>query len=183
VQEKVIITTTIENNKMKNILKFLKISFSITMWRQISVCLKSFLSANVLAILKLKHLGKLSDIAPTVKFAYPEHIGIGNYSDIGSHVHMYAGEKSSITIGNNTLIGPFVFMTSDSFSKSKFEMTKTHSGHQANIVIGNNVRIGAHSIILPGVNIADNVSIGAGAVVTKDIPKGKIVVGNPAKEI
>jgi len=168
---------------MKKISKLLKILFSITLWRQFSVILRNFLSTNVLAILKLKHLGKLSDIDPTVKFGYPEHISIGNYSDIGSHVHIYAGEKSSITIGDNTLFGPFVFMTSDSFSKSKFEMTKTHSGHQADIIIGNNVRVGAHAIILPGVHIADNVSIGAGAVVTKDIPEGKIVVGNPANEI
>jgi maltose O-acetyltransferase len=62
-------------------------------------------------------------------------------------------------------------------------MTKPHSGHQDSITIGNNVRIGAHAIILPGVHINDNASIGAGAVVTKDVAAGKRVGGNPAKEL
>ena len=47
--------------------------------------------------------------------------------------------------------------------------------------IGNNVRIGSNTTILP-VNIGDNVIIGAGAVVTKDIPDNSTVKGNPAKE-
>lgn len=47
-------------------------------------------------------------------------------------------------------------------------------------IIGNNVRIGSNATILP-VNIGDNVVIGAGAVVTKDIPSNTIVKGNPAK--
>jgi acetyltransferase-like isoleucine patch superfamily enzyme len=168
---------------MKNIYILLKILLAKTFWKQTTSLLKSYLSSNVMSIQKLKHLGNNSHIAPSVRFAYPEHISIGDYSDIGSQTHIYAGMKSKITIGNNTLIGPFVFMTSDSFSKSKFELTEPHSGHQADIEIGDNVRIGAHSILLPGVHIGNNIAIGAGSVVTKDIPSGKIVAGNPAKII
>ncbi len=51
------------------------------------------------------------------------------------------------------------------------------------IKIGNNVYIGNNSLIMPGVTIADDVMIGAGSVVTKSVPKGKIVAGNLAKEI
>ena len=51
------------------------------------------------------------------------------------------------------------------------------------IKVGNNVYIGQNSIILPGVTIGDNVIIGAGSVVTKSIPEGCIVGGNPAKII
>lgn len=168
---------------MKNIDIILKILLTKTFWMQITSLLREFLSSNVLSIRKLGHLGKNSHIAPSVKFAYPEHISIGDYSDIGSQTHIYAGMESKITIGNNTLIGPFVFITSDSFSKSKFELTKSHSGHQADIEIGDNVRIGAHSILLPGIHIGDDIAIGAGSVVTKDVPSGKIVAGNPAKII
>lgn len=152
-------------------------------WRQLNRRVRAFLVTNIYAILKLKHLGMQTDIDPTAKLAYPENISIGNYSDVGCYVHIYAGAQSSITIGDNTLIGPFAFITSDSFSKSKFEMNKPHSGHQESIVIGNNVRIGAHAIILPGVNIHDNACIGAGAVVTNDVADGKKVGGNPAKEL
>lgn len=46
-------------------------------------------------------------------------------------------------------------------------------------IIGNNVFIGADSIILPGKKIGDNVVIGAGAVISKDVPSNSVVVGNP----
>ena len=51
------------------------------------------------------------------------------------------------------------------------------------VVIGNDVWICSHVIILPGVTIGKNVIVGAGAVVTKDIPDGVIVAGNPARII
>jgi acetyltransferase-like isoleucine patch superfamily enzyme len=49
--------------------------------------------------------------------------------------------------------------------------------------IGNNVFVGANSIIMPGVTVANNVIIGAGSIVTKDIPSNVIVAGNPAAVI
>lgn len=51
------------------------------------------------------------------------------------------------------------------------------------VTIGSNVFIGMNTIILPGVQVGDNVIIGAGAVVTKSVPSGKIVGGNPARII
>lgn len=53
----------------------------------------------------------------------------------------------------------------------------------ANTYIGVRCFIGANAIIMPGLRIGDNVIVGAGAVVTKNIPSGCIVVGNPAKII
>ena len=50
-------------------------------------------------------------------------------------------------------------------------------------MIGNNVWIGAHSIILGDISIGDNSVIGAGSVVVKDVPANAIVAGNPAKVI
>ncbi len=57
------------------------------------------------------------------------------------------------------------------------------SGHKKLPVIGNNVWIGAHSIILGDISIGDNSVIGAGSVVVKDVPANAIVAGNPAKVI
>ena len=51
------------------------------------------------------------------------------------------------------------------------------------ITIGNNVWIGGNATILPGVNIGDNSVIGAGSVVTKDIPSNVLAVGNPCRII
>ena len=49
------------------------------------------------------------------------------------------------------------------------------------IIVGNNVWFGAHVSVMPGVTIGDNVVIGAGSVVTKDIPSNVVAVGNPCK--
>ena len=51
------------------------------------------------------------------------------------------------------------------------------------VEIGNNVFIGAGSIVLPGVTIGDNVVIGAGSIVSRNIPTNSVAVGNPAKVI
>ena len=50
----------------------------------------------------------------------------------------------------------------------------------ANTVIGKRCFIGAHALIMPGVTIGDECVVGAGSVVTKDVPSGSIVAGNPA---
>ena len=51
------------------------------------------------------------------------------------------------------------------------------------IRIGNNVWIGAHSMVLPGVTIGDNAVIGAGSIVTRDIPANTVAVGNPCRVV
>lgn len=50
-------------------------------------------------------------------------------------------------------------------------------------IIGNNVFLGANSVILPGVRIGDNVIVGSGSIVTHDVPENTVVAGNPAKVI
>lgn len=84
-----------------------------------------------------------------------------------------------ITIGDNVVFGPQVRILAHDASTGVFlGYTRV-----ANVNIGNNVFIGAHSIVLPGVTIGDNVVIGAGSVVSKDIPSGSVAVGVPARVI
>lgn len=84
-----------------------------------------------------------------------------------------------ITIGDNVTLAPRVHILAHDASTFIF-FGKTRA---ANVVIGNNVFVGAGSIILPGVHIGNRVIIGAGSVVTKDIPDNSVAVGNPAKVI
>ncbi len=84
-----------------------------------------------------------------------------------------------IEIGNNVTLAPRVhILAHDASTKIFLNYTKV-----ANVKIGNNVFIGAGTIVLPGVNIGDNVIIGAGSVVSKDIQPNSVAVGNPARII
>lgn len=84
-----------------------------------------------------------------------------------------------IEIGNNVTLAPNVhILAHDASMWLDCGYTKI-----APVCIGNNVFIGAGSIILPGVCIEDNVIIGAGSVVTHNIKKNSVVAGNPAKKI
>lgn len=81
-----------------------------------------------------------------------------------------------ITIGNDVTFAPRVhILAHDASTKSSLGYTKI-----GRVIIGNNVFVGASTIILPGVEIGDDVIIGAGSVVTKSIPSNSVACGNPA---
>ena len=84
-----------------------------------------------------------------------------------------------VTIGNNVTLGPQVYILAHDAS-TKIPMGVTKVGR---VTIGNNVFVGARTIILPNVSIGDNVVIGAGSIVSKDIESNSVVVGNPARKI
>ena len=82
-----------------------------------------------------------------------------------------------ITIGNNVTMAPRVHILCHDASTKQF-LNYTKIGR---VTIGNDVFIGAESVVLPGVTIGNNVTIGAGSVVTKDIPDNVVAVGNPCR--
>lgn len=93
-----------------------------------------------------------------------------------------------VTVGNNVMFGAnTAIYDSDFHSLKKEHRTNAADDVQntncADVVIGNDVFIGAHSTILKGVTIGDGAIIGACSVVTKSVPKNEIWAGNPAKFI
>ena len=82
-----------------------------------------------------------------------------------------------ITIGDNVTMAPRVHILCHDASTKQF-LNYTTIGR---VNIGNNVFIGAESVVLPGVTIGDNTVVGAGSVVTKDLPANVVAVGNPCK--
>lgn len=89
---------------------------------------------------------------------------------------------ASVTFGDNVFIGPNCgFYT----SAHPIDAETRNSGleYAQPIVVGNDVWIGGNVCVMPGVTIGDNVVIGAGSVVVKDIPSGVVAVGNPCKPI
>lgn len=94
--------------------------------------------------------------------------------------------RERITIGDNVLIGSGCIITDGDAHPIGWEDRKEGRNEKINsapISIGNDVFIGARSIILKGVTIGDRSVIGAGSVVTKNVPADCIFAGNPAKEI
>lgn len=84
-----------------------------------------------------------------------------------------------IAIGNNVAFGPQVFILAHDSIMHRF----IGYGNVTNVSIGDDVTISTRAVILPGVTIGNRVMIGAGAVVSKNIPDNSIAVGNPAKVI
>lgn len=111
-------------------------------------------------------------------------LSIGDNTYIGEFNNIRAcGGK--ITIGDNCLISQHVSIiaANHSFEVSKPIKQQPWNEKKNFVNIGNDVWIGSHAIILPGVCISDGAVIGAGSVVTRDIKQNEIVVGNPIRVI
>lgn len=96
---------------------------------------------------------------------------IGDNVTIKSGVQLWDG----VRIEDNVFIGPNATFTNDMFPRSK-----VHSEQFLQTIIKTGASIGANATILPGITIGEKAMVGAGAVVTKDVPAGAIVIGNPA---
>ena len=106
------------------------------------------------------------------------------FIDEGSEINNYSiiNGTGGVTIGKNVLIGPNVQIISYQHNYNiKFENIKFQGLKKDKIIIGDDVWIGAGSVILAGIKIAKGCVIGAGSVVTKDTKEYGVYVGVPAK--
>ena len=89
--------------------------------------------------------------------------------------------KDTIEIGeNSTLAYGVTILTSANPNSPWNKLADIYPKMTAPVRIGDNVWVGANAIILPGVNVGEMSVIAAGSVVTKDVPSGVLVAGNPA---
>ena len=132
----------------------------------------------------------------TVFVRGPLFVDYGLYTKIGKNsffnFNVVILDVCPVTIGDNVFFGPNISIMTALHSliaeERNFYFNK-EKGHQTDneygkpITIGNNCWIGGNVTILPGVNIHDNVVVGAGSVVTHDLESGALYAGNPAKKI
>lgn len=123
--------------------------------------------------------GNNVNIEPHCRFDYA--LKIGDNSGIGEYSELYG----DITIGNDVMMGTncIIYTVNHRFDDINIPMRKQGNEPSQPVVIGNDVWIGGRVTILPGVHIGNGAVIGAGAVVTKDVPEFAVVGGNPAKII
>lgn len=99
---------------------------------------------------------------------------IGNNVTVKSGVYLWDG----LRVEDNVFIGPNATFTNDLLPRSQ-----KYPKAFANITLRKGASVGANATILPGLTVGEYAMIGAGAVVTKDVPEYAVVVGNPAKII
>lgn len=132
-----------------------------------------------------KHLfdkcGTNINIEKGADFGKGSAISIGNNSGLGINCRV----RGPLDIGDNVMMGPDVVILTSSHNHGRTDIPMNAQGHALpkRVSIGNDVWIGTRVIILPGVNIGNGAIIGAGAVVTKDVPDMAVVGGCPAKVI
>lgn len=123
-------------------------------------------------------IGKNSWIEPPIHFAYGSNIFIGE--NFYANFNFTIVDDYTVTIGDNVLIAPNVTI-SVTGHPVHHELRKNGEMYSFPVTIGNYVWIGSNVIINPGVTIGENSVIGAGSVVTKDIPPNVVAVGVPCK--
>ncbi|SET72095.1 maltose O-acetyltransferase [Geodermatophilus poikilotrophus] len=123
-------------------------------------------------------VGEDTEIRPPLFVDYGTHVRVGArcFANFG----LVALDVAAIAIGDDVQIGPNVQLLTPTHPvepqprRDKWEAARP-------ITIGNNVWLGGGVIVLPGVTIGENTVVGAGSVVTKDLPPNVVAVGNPAR--
>lgn len=128
-----------------------------------------------------KYAGENINIEKGAYFGDGSEIEIGDNSGIGINCRL----SGPVKIGSNVMMGPEVIILTQSHKHDRTDIPMIKQGKTTvkPVTIRDDVWIGTRAIILPGVSVGKGAIIGAGAVVTKNIPEFVVVGGNPAKII
>ncbi|MCB2308897.1 galactoside O-acetyltransferase [Clostridium estertheticum] len=133
-----------------------------------------------------KHLLKklLGDMGEDIWIEPPVHMAYGTNVHIGNHFYanfnLVIVDDIDVYIGEHVMIAPNVTITPTGHPVDP-NLRRPGTQFSIPVRIGNDVWIGSNVVILPGITIGDNSVIGAGSVVTHDIPENVIAVGNPCR--
>jgi maltose O-acetyltransferase len=125
----------------------------------------------------------LGSVGSDVVIEPPFHCDYGFNISLGDRFYANVGcvflDCAPISIGNGVLLGPAVQLYAATHPLDA-ETRRSGLEYALPISIGDDVWIGGGALVLPGVTVGDRAVIGAGSVVTKDVPADTVVVGNPA---
>ncbi len=124
------------------------------------------------------------NVSPDVNFSNAERILAGPGLRLGSGCFLWAGHGTAeIRMGAHVLFGPGVLVTCSGYRFNDGQPVTDQAMDEADVVIGDDVWIGARAIVLPGAQIGDGAIIAAGSVVRGTIPAMAIAAGAPAKVV
>lgn len=123
-----------------------------------------------------KAVGNKTIIKPPMTVVHGDKVEIGHNTYINPHILMMAA--GGIFIGNNVQIAAYTKIITNNHDLYNRAVITCRP-----VLIADNCWIGAGAILLPGVSVGENSVVGAGSVVTKDVPPNTVVAGNPAKII
>ena len=112
-----------------------------------------------------------------------KNIKLGDRSNVNLNCLLIAGSTAKIVFGEDCVMGPGVKIIASNHMPDRYDIIPTHSIDQADIIIGNDVWLGANVVVLPGVKIGDGAIVGSGSIVTKNITPYTIMIGIPAKKL
>lgn len=119
---------------------------------------------------------------PNVAIYYPQNVQLGKCVFLNRGAYIVAPEK--IYFGDNVLVGPFVVINSGNHRYLDSSRLIRSQGHKlAPIHVEDDVWIGAHAVIMPGVKLGRGCVVAAGAVVTKSVDPNTVVAGVPATKV
>ena len=125
------------------------------------------------------YCGKNARIEPRAFFHSGRMVQLGAYSSIGENARI----RGSVKIGDHVMMGEDVLILSQNHAHVRTDITMDQQGFlpDETVEIGDDVWIGSRVILLPGIKIDRGAIVGAGAVVTKNVPEWAVVVGNPGR--
>lgn len=129
--------------------------------------------------------GKGSEFRPGAYATYIENICIGDNVVVRPGCRLFADSHTFIIISDKVLLGHGVHLYTNNHSFQRDDISIIDQGYDTreNVILESGCWVGANSVILPGVRVGVNSVVGAGSIVTRDVPDGEIWAGNPCRRI
>lgn len=168
---------------MSRIARILKFAVLPSTWAHFLRLFESMIHNQLEARRLIRREGKVT-IDSSASFRNGARIALGEGVFVNFMCSIWAGPTARIRIGAGTVLGPYVHVNATNHVFAKRDVFILKQGYnQADIEIGKDVWIGAHTTVLAGARIGDGCVIGANSVVRGEIPPFSVAVGSPARVI
>ncbi len=167
----------------RDLLEVLRYTISLTFIKELVHKFGYFIHDHVAPIAQM-HVKGNPRIHPTASLRSGHNIYLGRNSHINQHCCVWASENAKIILGDDLLMGPGCKLFASNHDTRNVDIPMNIQPFvEKDIIIGNDVWLGANCVVVAGVKIGDGTVVAAGSVVTKELPSYVIAAGISAKPI